>query len=63
MTDYWIVFSKKWSLETFRAGWMHPWKYIMKNMENISLLISRINIVLSVIFIPPPVKLKFFLRT
>lgn len=29
-------------------------------MENISLLISRINIVMYVIFIPPPVKLKIF---
>lgn len=28
MTDYWIVFSKQ-LLETFQAGWMHPWKYII----------------------------------
>lgn len=35
----------------------------MKNVEKISLLISRIDIVMSVILFPPTVKLKFFLCT
>lgn len=38
--------------------WTHPWKHIMKTVEEVSLLISRIDIVMSVTLIPATVELE-----